>query len=487
MSVFDRVRALLRPEVDRTYAADIKPLMDFSTVDLEKIRTDLAIVRRGAERGAQNEPPSNASGLDEVELEIVNAVSSLRNEGFENYHKQTSAYDGRLARLDLRTIVPQIKTMLHDAEADFGAAVTTDTNYVFAKKDEVTEAQAAYDSFRGRHRLDRLPELEKNPILAFGILLVIFLAETVANSGFFSATHPGGWLGAVFEAAAISVINLAIGFILGIFALRYIRLPSFLWRLPMGILTVFLVGFAIIFNVFAAHYRDAFALVPPEADNFMLEASRLALSKLISAKYALVGFQSYLMVLVGLLVVTYASYKGLAWLDPYPGYGAVYRRHLFRRNEYLRLIDELVRNLQDRKDQAIAELRESIADIRRRDEEYGVVISERSRLTHRFNSYQDSLERGAEALLAGYRGANRKARTEPQPQTFGQPWRAGWSREVVLGDTSKEERRTAVEELLSAIAVSQTKLLEAFNGALKEYEKLRDFGAGARPSASAAN
>ncbi|SKA41350.1 hypothetical protein SAMN02745126_06494 [Enhydrobacter aerosaccus] len=476
MSVFDRVRALVRPEVDRTYTADIKPLMDFSTLDLEKIRTDLAIAKRGSERGSQNEPPSSASSLDEVELDIVDSISSLRNEAFENYHKQTSAYDGRLARLDLRTIVPEIKTMLHDAEADFGAEVTKDTNYVFAKKQEVTEAEEAYKLFRSRNKLEKLPELEKNPALAFAILLSIFVVETIANSGFFSATHPGGLLGAIFEAAAISVINLAVGFLLGIVALRYIRLPSAVWRLSMTLLAITLISLAVVFNFFAAHYRDAFALVSPEADDFMLRASRMALANLVSKKYELVGFQSYLMVLVGLLVVTYATYKGMTWVDPYPGYGVVYRRYLLRRHEYLRLVDELVRNLQNRKDQAVAELRESITDIRRRDEEYGVVISERSRLTHRYNAYLDSLERASEALVAGYREANRKARSEPPPKTFEQPWRPGWSKETVLGDTSKEERKAAIEELLTAIASSQTELLEAFNAALKEYERLRDFG-----------
>ena len=485
MSVFGRVRTLLRTEVDRTYSADLKPLMDFSTLDPEKIRTDLTLSKRGAERGSRNEPPSDTVAMDEVELEVVNAISSLRSEAFENYHKQTSAYDGRLARLDLRTIVPEIKTMLHDAEADFNAEVTKDTNYVFAKKNEVIEADTAYAKFRNRHGLERLPEVEKNPVLATGILLLIFLVETAANSGFFSATHPGGLFGAIFEAAGISLINLATGFLLGIFALRYVRLPSWLWRVSMGTLTVALVGLALVFNFFAAHYRDAFGLIPPDAEDFMLKASRAALSNLISSKYVLLGFQSYLMVLVGLLVVIYATYKGISWLDPYPGYGATYRRYLSRLHEYLRLIDELVRNLQDRKDQAVGELRESITDIRRRDEEYGVVISERSRLTHRYNAYLENLERAGEALLSGYREANRAARTDPPPRTFGQPWRAGWTREAALADTSKEERRQTVEELLLAISQSQTKLLEAFNGALREYEKLRDFGAGEKVSGPA--
>ena len=125
-----------------------------------------------------------------------------------------------------------------------------------------------------------MPEIERNPFLAVGILLLIFLGETAANSGFFSATHPGGLFGAIFEAAAISIINLATGFILGIFALRYIRLPSPLWRLTMAILAVLLVGLAVVFNFFAAHYRDAFTLIPPDADDFMLKASQMALSNL---------------------------------------------------------------------------------------------------------------------------------------------------------------------------------------------------------------
>ena len=54
-------------------------------------------------------------------------------------------------------------------------------------------------------------------------------------------------------------------------------------------------------------------------------------------------------------------------------------------------------------------------------------------------------------------------------------WQSGWPKEVVPGDDARDERRRASEELLAAIAQSQAKLLEAFNGALGEYDKLRDF------------
>ena len=45
----------------------------------------------------------------------------------------------------------------------------------------------------------------------------------------------------------------------------------------------------------------------------------------------------------------------------------------------------------------------------------------------------------------------------------------------MAGDDGREDRRRASDELLAAISQSQAKLLEAFNGALGEYDKLRDF------------
>ena len=485
MSVFQRVRELLGR--DRTYAADIKPMMDFASVDAAKIRADLQVDARGKERGQRNDPPSDFVGLDQVELEVVGSVEALRNEAYENYSKQMSVYDGRLARVDLRTIVPDVKTMLHDAEADFGAEVRKDTNPVFAKRAELVTTEAAYESFRKKNDLERLAHPERNPVLAAGILFVIFILETVANSGFFSGTHPGGLLGAVFEAAGISLINLAVGFILGIVPLRYIRLPSVLWKFSMMLIAVALIALLVIFNFAAAHYRDAFSQVSPDAENFMLQASQVALTSLVTKKYELLGFSSYLMVLVGLVVVSYATYKGLSWLDPFPGYGALYKRYQERLQEYISLIDMLVRSLQDRKDQAIIELRESITDIRRRDEEYGTIVSERARLTHRYNGYLDTLQRVAEGLLSAYREGNRAARTSPPPKMFASVWQAGWQKEVVSGDDGKAERRSASDELLAAISHSQARLLEAFNTALGEYDKLRDFSKaeGARGEAPA--
>ena len=57
-----------------------------------------------------------------------------------------------------------------------------------------------------------------------------------------------------------------------------------------------------------------------------------------------------------------------------------------------------------------------------RDEEYGTIVSERPRLTHRYNGYLDALQRVAEGLLSAYREANRAVRTDPPPKTFASVW-----------------------------------------------------------------
>lgn len=485
MSVFQRLRSILRTDVDRTYAADIKPIMDFSSIDLEKIKKDLDVERRGRERGAKGEPPASQTGLDEVEAEIASTITVLRNEAHDDYTKQMLAYGGRLARLDIRTIAPEIKATLLNAEADFGAEVQRDTNHIYARKNDVIAAREAYLKFRQRHHLDRLADIEQNDVLGFGVLLFLFVCETAGNASFFSATHPSGLIGAVFEAAAISIVNIALGFLLGIVGFRYVQHPSWAKQTGAWLLITALVLLATGFNFFAAHYRDAFQLVPPDADGFKLQASRIAFDNLLTKKWLLTGFQSYLMVLVGLIVFFGASYKGLTWSDTYPGYKSVYRRFVKRQDDYLALVDDLVRNLQDRKDSAHADLRESVSDIRRRDSEYGLVISERERLVRRYNSHIEGLARAGGALVETYRTANRATRSGAAPSSFSTPWAAGWAPEAVVADESASERKAAVAEVLTSLSTSQDRLLEAFKAALAEYSELREVEGTAGGTASA--
>lgn len=473
MGVFSAIRNAVRRD-DRSVAVDDKLASEFPPPDVDKLKDALALESLGKERGARNEPPEDTASLDEVELQVVSAMSSLQEEAYDVLSRQTSVYDGRLARADLRTLAPEIKNALSAAEADFSAEVQKDTNYVFAGQADLRKVQQAYDDFRKDHGINRLPIEPAHAILGFGILALMFVVESAANASFFSTTHPGGLFGAVFEAAAISIVNIAIGFIIGILCLRYIQLPSVFWKLGMTLLLGALLVGAVVFNFAAAHYREAFQLISPDVEGFMAKASALAIELVKQRRWNLAGFQSYLMVVVGLLIVALAAYKGYTWLDPYPGYGRVAGHLRDETHKYLALIDDLVDQLKGRNKEAVDDIRGSIIDIRRRDEEYGTIVAQRARLAVRYNAHLDSLQRVGDTLLKMYRAANRAARKTAAPKAFGKSWQPGWTKEAVLQDTTVEERKAAVSELLEAISSSQERLLARFRDALSEYARLRD-------------
>lgn len=78
MSVFRTIRDIVKATGDRTGTIDDRPSMRFPSLDLDKLKTALKLEERGLERGKRNEPPSETSSLDEVELDVVAAIGSLR-------------------------------------------------------------------------------------------------------------------------------------------------------------------------------------------------------------------------------------------------------------------------------------------------------------------------------------------------------------------------------------------------------------------------
>src|SRR4051812_27126315 len=106
MSVFKAIRDAIRRD-DRAVAVDDKLATDFPPADVDKLREALSIEVLGKERGVRNEPPSESTSPDEVELQVESALSALKEEAYDILSKQTSVYDGRLARADLRTLAPE--------------------------------------------------------------------------------------------------------------------------------------------------------------------------------------------------------------------------------------------------------------------------------------------------------------------------------------------------------------------------------------------
>jgi hypothetical protein len=448
-------------------------LLEFPAVDPVKLRRELKLEERGKTRGAAGQPPSEHAGLDEVEQDVVARFQGFHQQSRDSLTNNRQVYAGRLARLDNRTLLEAVDREFESAISDFKADVRTDASNLFLLRRNVLEGEHEYGEFRRTNRLHRMAKYPAHWFQNVSIVLLFALGDTIANAVFFSGTHPRGWAGAVFESVFIALVNCITGFAAGFFLLRGCNHP----RLPLRALAFvgLLVFFAFIvgFNVFAAHYRDAFAVLTPEQIAAGRDAaSAEALRRLSANLWVLSGFQSYLMVAVGLIVAGVALVEGYRLDDATPGFGAVARHREKQLASYAASKQLLLEGLRERKDEALAAIDTLVEEIRRREEEYSTVLEAQRGLVQRYNAFIVHLESAANQLLESYRGANRAARRTPPPPGFARPWTPGWSSEAAPAEPDAALRAGTADRLMQRLGDARRAFLHAYDEAVVEYLRI---------------
>lgn len=463
MAFLKRLYDLLK--IDRT---PYQPaLLEFPAVDPIKLANEYQVHDRGVTRGRRNEPPQNIGGHDEDEHRIIGAMEGFRSSAEASLMTSLETYASRLAKLDNAILINTVDHELGNAISDFKTGVRTDANRLYVLKKNVVEAEYEYEEFRRRNKLARTAKYPAHKFKNLSVALLLALIDTIANAYFFSLTHPKGWLGAIFESVFISGMNVVLGTVTGFFLARgcNLRNPFIKSLSALGLILsiVFLLGA----NIFAAHYRDAFASFTTR-DLVSAEAFRLLLEK----RWLLAGFQSYLMVLLGMFVAIFSLYEGYALDDAYPGFGIVARNRVKHVNEYSNLKELLLQGLEERKNSALSEIGYSIQEIKRRDEEFATVLEGRRTLVQRYNAFLSQLERTGNQLLETYRSANRETRKEPAPSTFTKPWNPNWAPYNLPPDSNAANRAVESRNLTDRLSKAPAAFLEAYNEAVSEYERI---------------
>lgn len=448
-------------------------LLEFPPLDPVKLHKELKPQGRGAERGRRNEPPETAKAHDEIEHEILAVFEGFRAQAEASLSNNMEVHAGRLAKLSNETLVNSIDHGLQNAIADFRTGVRTDANRLYLLKKNVLEAEHEYQDFRRRNRLNRMAKYPAHWFKNISFVLLFALGDTVANAVFFSQTHPRGWLGAIFESVFISVVNVVVGVLAGYVLARGCHLRTVPLKAGSAVLLVAVLAFLLVGNIFAAHYRDAFASLSPESISAARDlASAEALRRLEASRWVLAGFQSYLMVIVGMVVALFALLEGYRLDDPLPGYGTVARSRQKHLAAYAEEKELLLRGLEERKNEALQEIDYLVQDIRRRDEEYATVLEARRTLIQRYNAFLDQLERMGNQLLETYRAANRSTRSDKAPATFAAPWSPGWAKQEVPRDLSSRDRAETTKKLTQRLADAPKAFLESYTSAVAEYQRI---------------
>ena len=216
----------------------------------------------------------------------------------------------------------------------------------------------------------------------------------------------------------------------------------------------------VIWNLLAAHFRDAkfLGVKFPEI---------AALGLFTKSPLGLASIYSYGLLVAGVSFATLAAVAAFKMDDPYPGYGAIYRRHEERCDEYNDEIEGAMADLKSTRDEGIDYSRSVREQLRAQFGERGRILANREINRKRFIDYQDHLETIANTLLNHYRSANARARVEKSPAHFGTEWSLQRTQLPVVADEPSIDAEVAraqesLERSIETISAAYTDSIDSF-------------------------
>lgn len=433
----------------------------FIQIDREQAAASLRLRERGAEQGALEQPPGSMQALDAVEGDVVSFIQEHFERAQIDAANNVRTYDSRLAGLALIGNLSSIRTEAQVALGDFKAEVVNGRGRLANSRDEIVESYAELKDFKAANGLGRRPAHDVPPAIAtYGTMAVCWLMETVANSILLRLNDDMGWLGGVVAAAIVGAINVFVAAVVGRLVWPWVNRRESGARAVgwMGVALWF--AFVIVWNLMAAHYRDAKSMGLPEP-----ETAALAM-----LGQGLHSIYSYGLLVAGVVFAVAAAIAGYRMDDPFPGYGPVSRRHLDRCDFYVDDVETATAELTSIRNRAIQEATDVRMELGRQLATRQQVLAHRDAFRRRYEEHAEQLEATANALLQEYRTANRAARSTPAPTRFDLPWTL--PRAPLPHAPGEDIPKSAVDEAQADLEDTIRQISRAFDEAIDSFEPL---------------
>ena len=388
----------------------------FPRLNLDVVARDLELEQHGRVRGAEEEPPVDATHFDEVEERVLAYVAGRREDALKIFRQRFDDYTNGLHGLGLQTAVTTIEGASRQGCAEIDAKVASAERSVSRLDAALARADDDLVRFRAANGRDMEPSYPASLgawVLRIGVLLALLLVESFLNAVFLGEGSEYGLAGGWLEAIAITAVNVAAGVTAGIAPFRMANHVAPATRnLGRALAAGWFVLFALGFNLLAGHYRDALAV---GAD----DAGGIALRSFLAAPFELATAQSWMLLVIGIGCSMLAAFDGYKMSDPYPGYAAKAKTATLARHDRDVEVDRLVGEVTGRYAAALREMKDVEGRIAR-----NVVHSEQHKLSisslhESFAHHLKYLEGCAVSLLAIYRDANKAARPKgTTPRSF---------------------------------------------------------------------
>jgi hypothetical protein len=371
---------------------------------------------RAGEQGAgdalANNPPAHSGMPSSTELALLARVTELAGQirqeaaqALARLHRDLVATREALTQARYQGRVSAIEAGMRGMLAKAGGELE---QTIF----DALRAKREYEYFAYVHKRSADPKPDKwQFILAF--LMVPLAIESLLNGNFFADASDFGLVGGAATAVIISALNIALGFVMGLWPARYcghVRASHLFWALPVYSGMIVLI---VLFNLAVGHYRELL-IANPDA------ASQQVLPRLLASPFAIHELKSIALVLIGCLIAFLSAAKGYSALGSYPGHGAAFRRWRQRWDaveaERRRLDTDLLPELEKLR----AEIDGFREDCSGEIAKLQTIRLQADQIRDQHASRLAQLRAAKNAALMEYREANLRVRTDLPPAYFAQ-------------------------------------------------------------------
>jgi hypothetical protein len=440
----------------------------FPTLDVERVANDLALAKKGTERGAANEPLTESTGFDDIELAIIERIEEEKNSAHQSLEDEMRVFSERLTNLDFDGQFVMISQAKATTVTDYIAEWQSGVDELHGLRKALDDAERERTSFRQTHRLERAARTQSTTIKILKILFLVVcvIFETVFNGSFLATGSAEGFVGGTTLAAGFSFLNIGSA-TLAAFVVKFSRHRSLFGKFLGTIAFPAYLAFAGLINLVLAHYRET-------SETLFGEAGREVIRRLTMAPFNLSDIESWILFGVGVAFSIAAFIDAWALADPYPGYSGVETRLQKRRETYVEARLHLIERLQDVRDEYTNKITEIVRGLGARKREYDAIISHRSRIVQLFDEHQNHLERIANLLLKTYREANRKSRSTPAPAHFSENYKLEriTAPYRLVGELNDDELSASIKKARDELTEQAQRMAEEFATAVERYHNL---------------
>jgi hypothetical protein len=460
MDAFGALKKFFRP-TDVTIALPTDP---FIVIDRARAIVNLKLDQRAEQNGGRNFPPPDSDALDDVELDIVSEISDYATRAQIDAAGNHRIYGERLSELALLRELSAISGESEQALGDYRATVINREGRLALAKDAIKESYQELANFKQEHGLNRPAHRGLHPAYAWSAIGISWFVESAFNTAFLRVGDELGLIGGFVAAAVVAAVNVFLSALVGRFWWPFLfHRNAVQKRLAIAGCSAWGVGL-LVWNLLAGHFRDAKAAGRESPES-------AALDLFLSGPLQFDSIYSYGLLLAGIAFAILSATAAYKMDDPYPGYGAIYRRHEDRCAEYADEIELAMEELKETRDDAIDAANATRDQLGVQFRERGQILAARETHRARYREHQDYLEMVGNALLGHYRAANTKARPDGQvPSHFSTKW--SLKRTELPLDPDEPTIDDEVMRAQQALENSITTIASAYRDAIESFEHL---------------